>query len=361
MTLTAPAPRVVTPFESRLLRILHAIVRHAPPDPVLTLISERPSRPPTLSRTCVDLVADSLAKGCMTFLVRAGGWRRDWFLHDGQPRDGRLWERWGPANLGFAFSSHTLEFLIWITAHRPGDRTPSLELPSDQLTPADRLLLFLSYDLIRETDAGPALRAVPAIAQDGLIRLACAEDFAGIPKIAGPEFAPWLTGLGAAMFEALQPLLCDRWVTMERQKAQIGDWTALRDLGLVQEQVLTAFVEAVEKADRPDLVRFLLRAAAAVLSPSVSLESFVGGLQGSGPPRLADRVEVHRRASPCRESWTACTAGNAKPAASAISTTATPRASYGRPIGKKSAGTIWRQGPRRYCVKRSHSGRINHR
>ena len=116
---------------------------------------------------------------------------------------------------------------------------------------------------------GRRCRAVPAIAQDGLIRLACTENFAGIPKLAGPEFAPWLSGLGAAMFEALQPLLCDRWVTMERQKSQIGDWTALRDLGSAQEQVLAAFMDAAEKANRPDLVRFLLRAAAAVLSPNV--------------------------------------------------------------------------------------------
>jgi hypothetical protein len=287
---------VVTAFEGRLLRILHAVLGHAPADQALPLVLDRVPRPATLSRACVELVADSLAKGCMTFLARAGGWRRDRFLRDGQPRDGRLWERSEPATLGLAFSRHALEFLIWITAHRPGDQNPPLELPPADLTPADRLLVFLTYDLLRDTEVAAAFRALPAVIRDGLIRLACPDDFAGIPNDPGPDFAPWLTGLGAAMFEAVQPFLCERWVALERGKVQIGDWTALRDLGLAQERVLASFTDAAEAADRPDLVRFLLRTAAAVLPPGVTPDAFIDGLQGGGPPRLADKVEVHRRA-----------------------------------------------------------------
>src|SRR5207237_3570988 len=130
--------RVVSAFEGRLLRILHAVLRQAPADQALPLVFDRVPRPATLSRGCVELVADSLAKGCMTFLVRAGGWRRERFLRDGKPRAGRLWERWDPADLGLKFSRHALEFLIWITAHRPGDQKPPLELPAAELTPADR-------------------------------------------------------------------------------------------------------------------------------------------------------------------------------------------------------------------------------
>jgi FtsH ternary system domain X6 len=286
--------KVVTAFEGRLLRILHAVLRNAPPDQAQPLVFDRVARPVTLSRTCVELVADSLAKGCMNFLVRAGGWRRERFLRAGQPRDGRLWERWQPKELGLAFSRHALEFLIWITAHRPGDQKPPLALPAANLTPADRLLVFLTYDILRDTEAAQALRALPAVAQDGLIALACIEDFAGTK--AEPDFVPWMSGLGAAMLEALQPLLCERWIAVERHKVQIGDWAALRDLGLVQERVLTAVTEAAETAGRPDLVRFVLKAAAAILPPGVTPDAFVGGLQGTGPPRLADRIEVHRRA-----------------------------------------------------------------
>ena len=292
--------KLVTAFEGRLLRILNAALRNAPPDQALPLVLHRVPRPASLSRTCVELIADSLAKGCMTFLVRAGGWRRERFLRDGHPRDGRLWERSDPAELGLAFSRHALEFLIWITAHRPGDQKPPLDLPAADLTPADRLLVFLTYDILRDTEVAPFFRAQPAILRDGLIRLACPGDFAGISKDPGPDFGPWMTGLGAAMLEALQSLLCDRWVALERGKVHIGDWDALRDLGSAQERVLSEFTDAAERVDRPDLVRFLLRTAAAVLPPvtdaGINLDAFIGGLQGHGPPRLADRIEVHRRA-----------------------------------------------------------------
>jgi hypothetical protein len=297
MTPVAPAPRVVTAFEGRLLRILRCFVRHVPLDQALPLVLERVPRPPALSPACVELVGDSLAKGCMLFLVRAGGWRRERFLRAGRPRDGRLWERSNPAELGLTFSRHALEFLIWITAHRPNDAKPPLEevLPAAELTPADRLLLFLAYDVLHDTEAGPALRPRPAFATSGLIRLAFPDDFRGVSEPA-PDFAPWTTGPGAVMLEALQPWLEARWVQVERRKGHTGDWSELRELGLSQERVLVAFTDAAEAADRPDLVRFLLRVAAAVLPDGVTPTAFFGGLQGPGPARLADRIEVHRRA-----------------------------------------------------------------
>jgi hypothetical protein len=292
----APAAHIVTAFEGKLLRIVRCFVRHVPLDQVLPLVLERNPRPPCLSRACVELVGDSLAKGCLLVLVRAGGWRRDRFLRDSRPRDGRLWERSKPDELGLTFSRHALEFLIWMTAYRPDDAKPQLELPEASLTPADRLLLFLAYDALRDTEAAAPLRNRPAFARHGLLRLAYPDDFAGSPAEPAPDFAPWTAGLGAAMLEALAPWLTDRWLRVERRKAQIGDWPTLRGLGLEQERVLAAFTDAAEAAGRPDLVRFLLRAAAAVLPAGVTPAAFAGGLQGTGPARLADRIDVQRRA-----------------------------------------------------------------
>jgi hypothetical protein len=94
--MAAAAPLIVTSFEGKLLRILRCFVRHVPLDQALPLVLERTPRPPCLSRTCVELAADSLAKGCMLVLARSGGWRRERFLRDGQPRDGRLWSGRSP-------------------------------------------------------------------------------------------------------------------------------------------------------------------------------------------------------------------------------------------------------------------------
>jgi hypothetical protein len=294
MTSTAATLRNVSPFEARLLRILYAVLKQAPAEQALPLVFERVPRPTGLSRACVDLVAESLAKGCMTFLAESGGWRRERFLRDGQPREGRLWDRWSPAELGLSFSRYSMELLIWITAHRPGDQKPPLQLRTEELTPADRLLVFLVYDLLRETEAGTALQALPTVNGDGLVRLACFDDFSGLT--AAPDFAPWMTALPAAILEAMQPFFRDRWVAVERNKRQIDDWDTLRDLGLVQERVLTAFADAAETAERPDLMRFILWTMAAVLPPGVTPDAFTGGLQGKGPSRLADRIEVQRAA-----------------------------------------------------------------
>lgn len=294
MPVAAPAQRTVSAFEDRLLRILYAVMRLAPLEPVMPLVLERVSRPKGLSRSCVELVSDTLVKGCTLFLVREGGWRRERFLRDGEPREGRLWERWQPAELGLHFTKHSLEFLIWLTVQRPGDHKPPWEEHQAELTPADRLLLLLTFDLLRDTEVSPALRSSRVLIQDGLIRLAYPEDF--IDTDAEIDFSPWLGGRGIAVLEALQPWLYDRWRGVEQRKKEIGDWSRMRDFGLAQERILESFTNAVEAANRPDLVRFLLQTCAAIMPVGVTASAFVGALQGVGPARLAERVDVHRRA-----------------------------------------------------------------
>src|SRR5437763_14917803 len=113
------APRVVTPFEGKLLTVLRAVLGQMPLDVALPIIAARHPRPAALSRGAIELIQDSLAKGCVLFLARHGGWRRERFLGDGKPRDGRLWERRAIAELGLHFSRHALELLLWLTAPPP--------------------------------------------------------------------------------------------------------------------------------------------------------------------------------------------------------------------------------------------------
>ena len=285
MALDAP-PRTVSRFEAKLLRILRAVLRQSPVESALPLVLERSPAPMCLSRAAVELVGDHLAKGCVLYLARAGGWRRERFLRGNQARDGRLWERTPPGELGLRFSGHSLEFLVWLTAARPNDAQPPWQPPEAELTAADRLLLFLAYDALRDTEVGPALRARPAFHRHGLCRLAYPEDFtAQAAHAPPPDFSRWVDGTGAWMLEALQPVLKACWLHADRRKAQVGDW-----------QALEAFTTAADPAGRPDLARFLLQVAAELLTPTVTPAFFVGGLQGGGQPRLADRIEVYRRA-----------------------------------------------------------------
>src|SRR5215510_8514040 len=87
-------PPAVSKFEYNLLRILRFLLGHMPADQAGTLISAKFSPPPPcLSRTCVRLVRDMLAKGLVVYLVRSGGWRNERYLRANHPVQGRVWER----------------------------------------------------------------------------------------------------------------------------------------------------------------------------------------------------------------------------------------------------------------------------
>ncbi|MFL5339382.1 MAG: hypothetical protein ACJ8F7_04370 [Gemmataceae bacterium] len=278
-------PLTVSKFEGALLRLLRSFLRG---DPV-EIGSGKLNPPRCLSAACVHLVRDTLSKGCVLYLARAGGWRRDKHLRLGVPLQGRLWERTPVTELGLSFSRHSLDLLIWLTAGRPAGWL--WEPDEASLTIADRFLVFLAYDGLRVTEAGQAIRGKPQFAANGLCRLYFPEDFLPSGTI---HSEPWLKDIGASILEALQPPLHRRWLEVERGKNQIGDWGRLRQIGQSQEQGLTGFLDAADAAKRPDLARFLLKAMAELLSPDLTPAFWIGGLQGAGPPRLAERLDTQR-------------------------------------------------------------------
>jgi hypothetical protein len=292
------APKMVSRFEANLLRILRFFLRQVPAEEGLRLVNAKPAQPECLSAAAVHLVRDSLSKGCVLYLVRAGGWRRERFLRRGLPKYGRLWERSDVPDLALRFSEHALEFLIWVTANKPGEGKPSWQPRLKELTPADQLLLFLAYEAMRiDPDVAAALRLMAAVTANALVRLTYPEDFAAAQPQPAPDFAPWLIGLGALILEALQPVLLARWLAIERGKGQIGDWSRMLHQGRAEQQVLEKFTAAAESAGRLDLARFLVQALAAVLvTPNLPPTFWTGGLQGAGPPRLAERLETQRSA-----------------------------------------------------------------
>jgi hypothetical protein len=291
-------PLQVSRFEANLLRIARFFFQQIPAEEALPLVRTTQSRPKCLSAPAIHLIRDTLAKGCVLYLVRAGGWRRERFLRNGEPRDGRLWERSPIDELALEFSSHSLEFLIWLTTHKPGEPTPMWEAPAVELTIGDHLLFFLAYEAMREErDIATALRGSLTFAFHPLIVLMNPGDFAGERMPDAISFREWVSGQGALVIEAMQPRLETRWLENERSKGQIGDWDRLRQQGEVELAVLDRFMQAAENAGRWDLARFLLGVLGKLLAtPDMTPTFWTGGLQGSGPPRLADRLETQRSA-----------------------------------------------------------------
>jgi hypothetical protein len=296
----------VSRFEANLLRLLWYFLGREPPERALPLLENRCAAPPCLHRNAVRLIQDTLAKGCVFLMARRGGWRRERFLrgeHGGigvsPVKEGRLWERTPPVELGLTFSAHTLRFLIWITANRPGDSERAWRVPEEELTLGDRLLLYFAHEGLRNVAhglGGSALWTQEPFVHHALCWLAFPDDYTVAPAGARPNFAPWANGVGALMLEALQPELVRRWIGVESSKERLTDPQAMRVLGLAQHRVLTAFLDAVEQAGRMDLARFLLQAAAVLLGPHAHAGMWTGQLNLTGQ-RVADRAATSQAAT----------------------------------------------------------------
>jgi hypothetical protein len=147
----------------------------------------------------------------------------------------------------------SLDFLIWITAARPGDKQPTWGPSHDQLTHGDLVLLFFAHEGLRDTVEGlgaPTLRKRAPFMHHALCWLAYPEDFTQGPSDATPRFDPWIKGVGSCILEALQPELAARWIHVESGKERIEQPTLMRALGTSQDKVLDAFLTAAEKAKR---------------------------------------------------------------------------------------------------------------
>jgi hypothetical protein len=291
--------QTVSRFEANLLRLLYFFLRREPAERAVKLLEERMPAPPCLGKEAVRLVKDALAKGCVFLLAQRGGWRDERHLRGGKAAAGRLWQRTPPPELGLQFSQHTLAFLVWITAARPGDKDRAWNPPVDQLTPADLLLLFFAHEALRQTSenlGASILRARSPFIHHGLCWLAYPEDFTNAPATVKPDFGPWTTELGSAIVEALQPVLAARWFQVESAKVRINEAGHMRQLGRSQERVLTAFLDALESAGRRDLARFLIKSAHALLRHDANAGMWTGGLDLSGA-RLADRAATYQAAA----------------------------------------------------------------
>lgn len=286
--------RVVSKFEGRLVGLARAIVRLSPIDAALPFLLDKITIPPAYSPDCLQLVCDSVAKGCVLYLAKVGGWRRERFLHDGKPADGRLWQRVPTDERQLQFSRHVFDFLVWLTAHNPGLAKPWYP-PAEELTVADRLVIFLAYDGFRDTEAGSSWRHRPIFARNPLCRLMWPDDFVAM-SAQPPDFTGWSDGLAASILEVMQVPLADRWLDIEWQKSDIHDWHYMRQLAEAQDMVLDHFLPTIDPRRR-DLARFVIHAAAKYCNANVRAENVTAALAAGGSTRLAERYSIRRQAA----------------------------------------------------------------
>jgi hypothetical protein len=291
--------QTVSRFEASLLRLLYYFLRQEPAERALSLVEARFKDPPEcLSRGCVRLVENALSKGCTHLLAQRGGWRVEQHLRPVGIVEGRLWKRTPPESLGLEFSQHSMEFLLWITRNHPRDKEMVWAPNIEELSSGDLLLLFFAHEGLREgrPEHGTAeIRQRQPFASHPLCLLAYPEDFREISTETPLDFTPWTNGTGACILEALQPDLAQRWLQLESGKERITNPLDMRTLGASQERVLTAFLDAVEKANRRDLARFLLKVGQHVLTDTAHAGMWMGNLNMAGH-RLVDRANTYQAA-----------------------------------------------------------------
>ncbi len=290
--------RSLSRFEYNLVRLLRFFLGQLPIAQAQPLMAERRVPPPCLSADCVHLVKDGLAKGCVLFLVRSGGWRNDRYLRNGSPAPGRVWQRIPLDERSLSFSRVVLDFLIWITAEKPNETTKPWTPTTTDWSAGDELFFLLVFEAIRsDSTVSLTLRDKAVFTQNPLCQLAYPGDFATSDEPSPVNFEPWFTGPRAAILECLQPWFAARWLRSERVKGQESNWDKLRRRGRTEAAVLDAFLTAADRHSRRDLARFVLRAASAILTvPEIGADFWSGGLIGEGPPRLQERIDTRREA-----------------------------------------------------------------
>jgi len=291
-------PPAVSRFEFNLLRLLRFLVGQFPLEQTAALLYAKLATPGCVSAICMRLAEDTLAKGCVRYLTRAGGWRREKFLVKNQPKLGRIWDRLPVSERALSFGPTTFSFMMWLTAEKLTDTKENWNPQANTLTPADELFFFMVYDALRgEPEIHAAIADKYVFRRNPLCCLAQPGAMAGNEEFTAPDFAPSTTGTRAAILECLQPVLASRWTQAERNKGSIADWKQMRLQGSAEHAVLQSFLQAVQKAQRPDLARFVLRTASAILNANELAPSFwTGGLQTGAPVRLAERIETQRAA-----------------------------------------------------------------
>ena len=295
-----PGPPSVSRFEYTLLRLLRFVYGAMPAEQARQLVeAEYAPAPPCLTRTCVELAQETLAKGTVLYLVRAGGWRRDRYLRAGEPARGRAWERAPLGERALAFGPHPLGFLMWLTAAKPAAPGAAWDAPPDELTPADQLFFALALDALAPFEGvAAALVKREAFRRNPFCWLFSPALFAQAGPELAPDFGDCFAGVRAVILECLQTRLGERWARSERSKGQIADWRAMRGVATAERAALSRYLASAERAGRYDLARFVLHAARATLGgrADLSVAFWTGGLQSGPPQRLADKIETQRLA-----------------------------------------------------------------
>ena len=287
----------VNRFESNLLKIVYCIFGNSSFQQTLPIFMQPSKRPPCLSRETIELVKQALTKGITKKLASDSGWKTETYLRNGQAKTGRLWDRTPPADLGLEFSKFSLDFLVWMTSADLSKRTfwKWNTIDPEQLTLGDRYLFSAVMEVVGPSDIGNLWSNKRPFFTNGLAVLMHTNRFTE-ENIQETDFHPWVTGQGGAVVEALQGILADNWLEMEKRKSRIREVPKMQKIGQAQALALNRFMDAADAAGRRDLCRFILVVIKRILQNQSELKVWTRALDVTGL-RIADRTSTYQAAA----------------------------------------------------------------
>jgi hypothetical protein len=232
------------------------------------------------------LFEETLGKGSVLAIARHGGWRRLARRTNAGVETGRLWE---VLDLPLRFSPFAFELCRWLTTV-PLMHARPLALAATPRTSGDDLLCMFACALVEGELLEQAVAQRAGVARSALAWLACPRMLAERNDVETASAAAFerLVTEAPVVLEGLADELARRAIAFERALVEVRDPAELVRLARAREITLGWLVDAVARADRWDLVTFIVEANRAV----VNLEP--RQLDKAAP--LRDRAEARRAA-----------------------------------------------------------------
>ncbi len=288
--------RTVNRFDHNLLQILFAIFEQNSDRLTVKLLDTgfATGRPKCLSRETVELVEQTITKGCIKWLVEVGGWQVQTHMVNEETSEGRLWERHKPQELGLTFSERTIDFLIHLTAKSTNDKSV-WGTDAESLTLGDQFFFFMVANSFHNLQFAKTWSKREFFSKNPLIALSFPNLFSAKQAHPDIDFRPWMKGIGAAIFETCQDFFASRIYEIEKSKFKTTDPKIITNLARDQRQVWQRLFSACENNDRRDLCRFLQNALGKIIHPKSKPEDWTGKLE-TNDMRIADRFALYRDA-----------------------------------------------------------------
>lgn len=241
--------------------------------------------PAKLGPTAQGELQDTLSRGTVLALARAGGWA--------QGSQGRLWDYAALPRL--EFTGNVIRLLQWVLKtplSEHGHPPLSLDKP---LTPAEEVFVVLLLQRIKGLPGEQTLAEQPVLRSAPLVLLAHAGTLARAAVM--PEVLPPLRLADHAVYvSALLDLMAKSWARDESVKGELERTDELTRIGQTQTAVTGQLYSLIEGSlTHRALAGFLIDAAGHALRVPRTANELTGSLNATAP--LRERMEARKQAA----------------------------------------------------------------